>query len=196
MLLVSAVTMHNIPEGMAIGVAFGGSALGVPGSTAVGAAILALGIGLQNFPEGAAVSLPLRREGYSRGKSFFLGQASGRPAWSSCRHVATGYYAVVPFLCRWGNDGCSSWGFNTGIGQHQQKPGSNWGGAGVYGNDDFRCGLGLASPITPGLGLLAPSAGFLFLLKVAAAFRPVLAGLRRPYLFPISFCEERNGEKK
>ncbi len=77
MLLVSAVTMHNIPEGMAIGVAFGGSALGVPGSTAVGAAILALGIGLQNFPEGAAVSLPLRREGYSRGKSFFLGQASG-----------------------------------------------------------------------------------------------------------------------
>ena len=77
MLLVSAVTMHNIPEGMAIGVAFGGAALGVPGSTSIGAIILALGIGLQNFPEGAAVSLPLRREGYTRGKSFFLGQASG-----------------------------------------------------------------------------------------------------------------------
>lgn len=75
-LLISAITIHNIPEGMAIGVAFGGIASGVPGMTLVGAIMLALGIGIQNFPEGAAVSLPLRNEGFSRFKSFMLGQAS------------------------------------------------------------------------------------------------------------------------
>lgn len=75
-LLISAITIHNIPEGMAIGVAFGGIANGVEGMTIVGALMLALGIGIQNFPEGAAVSLPLRREGYSRLKSFMIGQAS------------------------------------------------------------------------------------------------------------------------
>lgn len=76
-LLVTAVTLHNIPEGLAVGVAFGGAALGIPGCGVIGASLLALGIGLQNFPEGAAVSLPLRREGFSRGKSFLYGQASG-----------------------------------------------------------------------------------------------------------------------
>ena len=75
-LLISAITIHNIPEGMAVGVAFGGIASGVPGLTLIGAIMLALGIGIQNFPEGAAVSLPLRREGYSRVKSFMIGQAS------------------------------------------------------------------------------------------------------------------------
>lgn len=75
-LLISAITIHNIPEGMAVGVAFGGIASGVPGMTLVGAIMLALGIGIQNFPEGAAVSLPLRLQGYSRLKSFMLGQAS------------------------------------------------------------------------------------------------------------------------
>lgn len=76
-LLVTAVTLHNIPEGMAIGVAFGTAAINVPGCSIIGAALLALGIGLQNFPEGVAVSLPLRREGASRAKSFFYGQLSG-----------------------------------------------------------------------------------------------------------------------
>lgn len=75
-LLVSAITIHNIPEGMAVGVAFGGIASGVPGMTLIGAIMLALGIGIQNFPEGAAVSLPLRNEGFSRFKSFMYGQAS------------------------------------------------------------------------------------------------------------------------
>lgn len=74
-LLISAITIHNIPEGMAIGVAFGGVG-SVEGMTLIGAMMLALGIGIQNFPEGAAVSLPLRREGYSRMKSFMIGQAS------------------------------------------------------------------------------------------------------------------------
>lgn len=61
---------------MSIGVAFGGIATGVPGMTVVGAIMLAVGIGIQNFPEGAAVSLPLRNEGFSRMKSFIYGQAS------------------------------------------------------------------------------------------------------------------------
>lgn len=76
-LLVLAVTLHNIPEGLAVGVAFGGAALGIPGCTIMSAILLAIGIGLQNFPEGAAVSIPLRREGFSLKRSFFYGQASG-----------------------------------------------------------------------------------------------------------------------
>ncbi len=76
-LLVMAITLHNIPEGLAVGVAFGAAALGLPSATLGGAAALALGIGLQNFPEGTAVSMPLRREGMSRRKSFLYGQASG-----------------------------------------------------------------------------------------------------------------------
>ncbi len=76
-LLVLAITLHNIPEGLAVGVAFGAVAAGLPSATIGGAIALAIGIGLQNFPEGTAVSMPLRREGISRRKSFFLGQASG-----------------------------------------------------------------------------------------------------------------------
>jgi len=76
-LLVLAITLHNIPEGLAVGVAFGAVAYGLPSATLAGAVALALGIGLQNFPEGAAVSIPLRREGFSRRKAFMYGQASG-----------------------------------------------------------------------------------------------------------------------
>ena len=76
LLLILAITLHNIPEGLAVGVAFGGAALALPAATLAGAVALAVGIGLQNFPEGLAVSLPLRREGASRWKSFFCGQAS------------------------------------------------------------------------------------------------------------------------
>lgn len=76
-LLVLAITLHNIPEGLAIGVAFGAVASGLPSATIGGAIALAIGIGLQNFPEGTAVSMPLRREGMSQGKSFMLGQFSG-----------------------------------------------------------------------------------------------------------------------
>lgn len=75
-LLVLAITMHNIPEGLAVGVLFGGVAAGFDGATIGGAVALALGIGLQNFPEGFAVSMPIRRQGLSRRKSFMYGQAS------------------------------------------------------------------------------------------------------------------------
>ncbi len=74
-LLVLAITLHNIPEGLAVGVAFGAAALG--GGDLGAAVALAVGIGLQNFPEGSAVSLPLRREGMSRGKALWYGQLSG-----------------------------------------------------------------------------------------------------------------------
>ena len=76
-MLVCSITLHNIPEGMAVGVAFGSVVYGLEGATLAAAWTLALGIGLQNFPEGTAVSMPLRREGLSRNKSFFIGQLSG-----------------------------------------------------------------------------------------------------------------------
>ena len=76
-LLVLAITLHNIPEGMAIGVAFGAVASGIPSASLSGALALVLGIGIQNFPEGMAVSMPLRRDGLSAGRSFWYGQLSG-----------------------------------------------------------------------------------------------------------------------
>lgn len=75
MMLIFSITLHNIPEGLAIGVAFGGVAAG--SNTLLAAVMLATGIGIQNLPEGTAVSLPLRREGFSRGKSFVYGMMSG-----------------------------------------------------------------------------------------------------------------------
>lgn len=76
-LLITAITMHNIPEGLAVGVAFGAAAAGLEGAGVASAVALALGIGIQNFPEGLAVSAPLRREGWKAGKSFMYGQFSG-----------------------------------------------------------------------------------------------------------------------
>lgn len=75
-LLVLAITLHNIPEGMAVGVAFGAIGSGIPSASLAGAIALALGIGIQNFPEGLAVSMPLRREGLSPWKSLWYGQLS------------------------------------------------------------------------------------------------------------------------
>lgn len=75
-LLTLAITLHNIPEGLAVGVLFGGVAAGFDGASIGGAVALAMGIGLQNFPEGIAVAMPLRRAGMSRKKSFMYGQAS------------------------------------------------------------------------------------------------------------------------
>jgi ZIP family zinc transporter len=76
-LLILAVTLHNIPEGLAVGVAFGAAASDLPSSSIASAVALAIGIGIQNFPEGMAISMPLRREGMSRFKSFWYGQLSG-----------------------------------------------------------------------------------------------------------------------
>ena len=76
-MLIFSITLHNIPEGLCVGVAFGSLAYSADPSATASACLLALGIGLQNFPEGAAVSIPLRREGYSRKRAFFWGQISG-----------------------------------------------------------------------------------------------------------------------
>ncbi len=76
-LMILAITMHNIPEGLAVGVAFGAVAAGVPAATLAGAIALAVGIAIQNFPEGVAVAMPVRRAGKSRLKSFWYGQLSG-----------------------------------------------------------------------------------------------------------------------
>jgi len=76
-LLVLAMTLHNIPEGLAVGVAFGAAAAGIEGAGVAGAVALAIGIGIQNFPEGMGVAMPLRREGVSRWKAFNWGQFSG-----------------------------------------------------------------------------------------------------------------------
>ena len=76
-MLILSITLHNIPEGLAVGVAFGALKDGFTTQTLMSAVSVAVGIGLQNFPEGAAVSVPLRREGYSLKRSFLLGQASG-----------------------------------------------------------------------------------------------------------------------
>ncbi len=77
LMLITSITLHNIPEGLAVGVAFGSTLYGLDGATIMSAWTLALGIGIQNFPEGTAVSVPLRREGFSRNRSFFFGQLSG-----------------------------------------------------------------------------------------------------------------------
>jgi ZIP family zinc transporter len=76
-LLVLAITLHNIPEGLAVGVAFGAVVHDIPSASLGGAIALAIGIGLQNFPEGTAVSVPLRREGMKRRTAFWYGQLSG-----------------------------------------------------------------------------------------------------------------------
>ncbi len=76
-LLIFSITLHNIPEGMAVGIAFGALKYGLDGATMASALMLALGIGIQNFPEGAAVSLPLKRNNMKTSKAFFLGQLSG-----------------------------------------------------------------------------------------------------------------------
>ena len=75
-LLILAITLHNIPEGLAVGVLFGAAALGMEDTSITGAIALAIGIGLQNFPEGLAVSMPLRRQGVTRFRSFWYGQLS------------------------------------------------------------------------------------------------------------------------
>lgn|SRR5574344_54281 len=77
LMLIFSITLHNIPEGLAVGVIYGSIKYNLDGANIVSALMLTLGIGIQNFPEGTAVSVPLRCEGLSRGKSFFYGQLSG-----------------------------------------------------------------------------------------------------------------------
>jgi ZIP family zinc transporter len=99
-LLVLAITLHNIPEGLAVGVLFGAASLGMPDATIAGAVALAVGIGIQNFPEGFAVAMPLRRNGVSRWKSFWYGQLSAivEPIFGVLGAIAVIYMQpILPF---------------------------------------------------------------------------------------------------
>ncbi|MEY8338220.1 ZIP family metal transporter [Lachnospiraceae bacterium 62-35] len=97
-MLMLAVTLHNLPEGMAVGVVYAGWLSGDTGLTAMSALALSLGIAIQNFPEGAVISMPLRAEGVSKGKAFLYGILSGvmEPAGAVLTLLAAGF--VVPFL--------------------------------------------------------------------------------------------------
>lgn len=97
-LLILAITLHNIPEGLAVGIAFGAIASGIPSATLAGAMALAIGIGIQNFPEGTAVAMPLRREGMSRLKSFWYGQLSAIVEPIAAVFGAVAVIAVKPIL--------------------------------------------------------------------------------------------------
>lgn len=97
-LLVLAITIHNIPEGLAIGVAFGSAYFDIPSASLTGAIALTIGIGIQNFPEGFAVSMPLRREGFSRFKSFWYGQISAIVEPISAVIGAYAVYIAKPIL--------------------------------------------------------------------------------------------------
>lgn len=99
-LMVLAITLHNIPEGLAVGVLFGGVAAGIPEATIAGAVTLALGIGLQNLPEGIAVAVPMRRMGMSRRKSFLYGQSSAlvEPIAAVIGALAVGFFTpILPY---------------------------------------------------------------------------------------------------
>jgi ZIP family zinc transporter len=97
-LLVAAITLHNIPEGLAVGVAFGGVISGIPSASLGAAVVLAIGIGLQNFPEGMAVAMPLRGEGMKRGKCFWYGQLSAVVEPVAAVVGAAAVVAVAPIL--------------------------------------------------------------------------------------------------
>jgi zinc transporter, ZIP family len=99
-LLVLAITLHNIPEGLAVGVLFGGVAAGIPEASITGAVVLAIGIGIQNLPEGVAVAMPLRRMGMSRTKSFLYGQSSAivEPIAGVAGALAVGFFTpILPY---------------------------------------------------------------------------------------------------
>lgn len=135
-LLVLAITLHNIPEGLAVGVLFGAVGAGIPEASIGGAVALALGIGLQNFPEGIAVSMPLRRMGMSRRKSFFYGQASAlvEPIAAVTGALAVGFFTpILPYALAFAAGAMIFVVIEEVIPEAQQNKNSDWSTLGFIG---------------------------------------------------------------
>lgn len=118
-MLITSITIHNIPEGLAIGVAFGSVIYGLDGATLLAAWTLAIGIGIQNFPEGSAISLPLKREGASAKKSILSWTVQWNCRtdfsrnWSTSRHENQNDFTIPTLFCSRCHDLCSRYGTNT-----------------------------------------------------------------------------------
>ena len=135
-LLVLAITLHNIPEGLAVGVLFGAVGAGIPEASIGGAVALALGIGLQNFPEGIAVSMPLRRMGMSRRKSFFYGQSSAlvEPLAAVIGALAVGFFTpILPYALAFAAGAMIFVVIEEVIPEGQQNENSDWSTLGFIG---------------------------------------------------------------
>lgn len=135
-LLVVAITLHNIPEGLAVGVLFGAVAAGVPDASIGGAVALAIGIGLQNFPEGIAVAMPLRRMGVSRRKSFYYGQLSAvvEPIAAVGGALAVGFFTpLLPYALAFAAGAMMFVVVEEVIPEAQQNKDSDWATLGFIG---------------------------------------------------------------
>lgn len=135
-LLVLAITLHNIPEGLAVGVLFGAVAAGVPDASIGGAVALAVGIGLQNFPEGIAVAMPLRRMGMSRRKSFYYGQLSAvvEPAAAVLGAFAVAFFTpLLPYALAFAAGAMMFVVIEEVIPEAQQNKDSDWATLGFIG---------------------------------------------------------------
>jgi len=150
-LLVLAITLHNIPEGLAVGVAFGALAAHLPSATLAGAVALALGIGIQNLPEGAAVSVPLRREGDVAAQELLVraivrpGRADSRGHRRGGGHPDAAHPALRPGLRRRSDDLRRGRGVDTGIAVgNGDRRGDGRGDTGVCSDDDVGRGIGLS----------------------------------------------------
>ena len=146
-MMLLAVTIHNIPEGMAVGVAFAGAVMGNTGITMAGALALAVGIAIQNFPEGAIISMPLRGEGMSRTKAFVCGVLSGivEPIGALLTiWLTSSIRSVFSVLCGRSHDLCCGRGADSGIaewGTHQYW--NHWCGGWICADDGTGCGIRL-----------------------------------------------------
>lgn len=135
-LLILAITLHNIPEGLAVGVLFGAVAAGVPDASIGGAVALAVGIGLQNFPEGIAVAMPLRRMGMSRRKSFYYGQLSAvvEPAAAVIGAFAVAFFTpLLPYALAFAAGAMMFVVIEEVIPEAQQNKDSDWATLGFIG---------------------------------------------------------------
>lgn len=143
LMMIFAVTLHNIPEGMAVGVIFAGAISGSSGISMAGAFALAVGIAIQNFPEGAIISMPLKSQGVSKNKSFMYGELSrnSRANWR-CYYTYSNqsnnmHTSIFVIICCWSNDICCIRRAHTRISRRGKLKHCNyWNSNRIYTNDD------------------------------------------------------------